>query len=164
MTSTFHVYFGADGLAASPKIRCIAPADCFAALAEGFDDALEMPTYPAFLGLFYALAGVALVSLSSFVNALQLVFPLAAGFALVERESGARRRALPAYAEGRSDLRAVLFIHCAPRVQAGRGRHRPDRLVRTVDAEGRLNMVTAVAERRPCTRPKQAHTMTLDYK
>jgi uncharacterized membrane protein len=58
-------------------------ADCFAALAEGFDDALEMPTYPAFVGLFYALGGVILVSISSFVDALQLVFPLAAGFALV---------------------------------------------------------------------------------
>ncbi len=42
-----------------------------------------MPTYPAFLGLFYALAGVTLVSLSSFADALQLAFPLAAGFALV---------------------------------------------------------------------------------
>ena len=83
MASTFHVYFGANRLAASPKIRRIETADCFAALAEGFDDALEMPTYPAFLGLFYALAGVAIVSLSSFVNALQLVLPLAAGFALV---------------------------------------------------------------------------------
>jgi uncharacterized membrane protein len=65
------------------KLQRIETADCFAALAEGFDDALEMPTYPAFLGLFYALAGVTLVSLSSFANALQLAFPLAAGFALI---------------------------------------------------------------------------------
>ena len=42
-----------------------------------------MPTYPAFVGLFYGLAGVALVSLTSFGNALHLAFPLAAGFALV---------------------------------------------------------------------------------
>ena len=83
MASTFHVYFGANGLTHSPKLRRIEPADCFAALAEGFDDAVEMPTYPAFLGLFYALAGVTLVSLSSFANALQLAFPLAAGFAVV---------------------------------------------------------------------------------
>ncbi len=83
MASTFHVYFGPNTLTLSPKLRRIEPADCFAALAEGFDDALEMPTYPAFLGVFYALAGVALVSLSSFANALQLAFPLAAGFALV---------------------------------------------------------------------------------
>jgi uncharacterized membrane protein len=42
-----------------------------------------MPTYPAFVGLFYALAGGILVSISSFADALQLAFPLAAGFALV---------------------------------------------------------------------------------
>lgn len=83
MASTFHVYFGANGMTCSPKLHRIEPAGCFAALAEGFDDALEMPTYPAFLGVFYALAGVTLVSLSSFGNALQLAFPLAAGFALV---------------------------------------------------------------------------------
>jgi len=66
-----------------PRLRRLEMADCIAALAEGFDDALEMPTYPAFVGLFYALGGVILVSISSFVDALQLVFPLAAGFALV---------------------------------------------------------------------------------
>ena len=83
MASTFHVYFTGNGVAAPLKLRRIEPADCFAALAEGFDDAVEMPTYPAFVGLFYALAGVTLVSLSSFANALQLAFPLAAGFALI---------------------------------------------------------------------------------
>jgi uncharacterized membrane protein len=83
MASTLHVYFGANERAASTKLRPLHPADCFAALAEGFDDALEMPTYPAFLGLFYALAGVTLASLASFADALQLVFPVAAGFALI---------------------------------------------------------------------------------
>jgi uncharacterized membrane protein len=84
MASTFHVYFfGANGLSNPLELRRIESADCFAALAEGFDDALEMPTYPAFIGLFYGVAGAALVSLSSFANALQLVFPLTAGFALV---------------------------------------------------------------------------------
>jgi uncharacterized membrane protein len=83
MASTLHVYFGAHGITGSPRLRRLEPADCLAALAEGFDDALEMPTYPAFLGLFYALAGVTLVSVSSFADALQLAFPLASGFALV---------------------------------------------------------------------------------
>jgi len=55
----------------------------FCGASRGFDDALDMPTYPAFLGLFYALVGVTLVSLSSIANALQLAFPVAAGFALV---------------------------------------------------------------------------------
>ena len=42
-----------------------------------------MPTYPVFIGVFYGLAGIALVWLTSFGNALHLVFPLAAGFALI---------------------------------------------------------------------------------
>jgi uncharacterized membrane protein len=83
MTSTFHAYFGANGLTRSPKLRRLEATDCFAALTEGFHDALEMPTYPAFVGLLYALAGVTLASLSSLADALQLTFPLAAGFALV---------------------------------------------------------------------------------
>src|ERR1700691_307994 len=83
MTFAFHVYFGPEALAAPPQVRPIGPHDCFSALREGFDDFLAMPTYPAFVGLFYAVAGIALVAMSSFTSALQLVFPLAAGFALI---------------------------------------------------------------------------------
>jgi uncharacterized membrane protein len=83
MTSAFHVYFGPDALAAPPKLRSIGPEDCFAALSEGFDDFRAVPTYPAFVGLFYAVAGIAIVAMSSFTSALQLIFPLAAGFALI---------------------------------------------------------------------------------
>ena len=42
-----------------------------------------MPTHPVFIGIFYAMAGIALVGLTSFRNALHLVFPFAAGFALL---------------------------------------------------------------------------------
>ncbi len=83
MTSAFHVYFGPETLAQSPKVRPIGPRDCFLALAEGFDDFFAIPTYPVFVGLFYAVAGIAIVAMSSFASALQLVFPLAAGFALI---------------------------------------------------------------------------------
>jgi uncharacterized membrane protein len=83
MASTFHVYFGEGALIVPRKLKGLRPTDCLAALAEGWNDAVEMPTYPAFLGLSYALAGVTLVSLSSFANALQLAFPLVSGFALV---------------------------------------------------------------------------------
>jgi uncharacterized membrane protein len=83
MATPLHALFEANRTTGSLKLRRLEPADCFAALAEGFDDALEMPTYPAFVGLFYALAGVALVSVSSFADALQLAFPLASGFALI---------------------------------------------------------------------------------
>ncbi len=83
MASAYHVHFELDALPALLKVRRIEPRDCFAALAEGFDDFLAMPTYPAFVGLFYALAGVTLVSFSSFGGGLHLAFPFAAGFALV---------------------------------------------------------------------------------
>ena len=83
MTSAFHVYFGPEALAATPRVRRIGPDDCFSALTEGLDDFFSMPTYPVFVGLFYAVAGIALFAMTSFGNALHLAFPLAAGFALI---------------------------------------------------------------------------------
>jgi len=79
----FHLYYGPDALTAPPQVRKIGPRDCFAALAEGFDDFLAMPSHVAFLGLFYVVAGLVLGSLSSLGGALQLLFPMASGFALV---------------------------------------------------------------------------------
>jgi uncharacterized membrane protein len=83
MTSAFHVYFGPEALAATPRVRRIGPEDCFSALKEGLDDFFSMPTYPLFVGLFYAVAGIALFAMTSLGNALHLAFPLAAGFALI---------------------------------------------------------------------------------
>ena len=83
MASAFHVYFGPDAHTAPIDVRKIGPHDCFAALKEGLDDFVATPSHVVFLGLFYALGGIALAALSSFGNALQLVFPFAAGFALV---------------------------------------------------------------------------------
>ena len=83
MASTYPAHSGPIAFSAPPKVRKIGANDCLAALSEGFDDFLEMPTYPAFIGLFYGLGGIALAALSQFGHALQLVFPLAAGFALV---------------------------------------------------------------------------------
>jgi uncharacterized membrane protein len=83
VTSAFHVYFGPEGLAATPRVRRIGPDDCFSALKEGLDDFFSMPTYPVFVGLFYAVAGIALFAMTSLGNALHLAFPLAAGFALI---------------------------------------------------------------------------------
>ena len=80
MASTFHVYFGPNGLAApAPAVRSVSAADCFAALEEGFDDFLAMPTYPVFIGLFYGVAGIAIAAFSSLGDAVHLIFPLAAG-------------------------------------------------------------------------------------
>jgi uncharacterized membrane protein len=81
--SDFHIYYGPDALTAPPQVRKLGPRDCFAALAEGFDDFMAMPSHVAFLGLFYVVAGLVLSSLSSMGGALQLLFPIASGFALV---------------------------------------------------------------------------------
>jgi uncharacterized membrane protein len=83
MTSAFHVYFGPEALAAAPRVKRLHPDDCIAALKEGVDDFFAMPTYPIFVGLFYAVAGIALFAMTSFGDALHLAFPLAAGFALI---------------------------------------------------------------------------------
>ena len=83
MTSAFHVYFGSEAVAATPRVRRFSAEDCFAALKEGLDDFLAMPTYPVFVGLFYAVAGIALFAMTSLGDALHLAFPLAAGFALI---------------------------------------------------------------------------------
>ena len=83
MTSAFHVYFGPEAVAATPRVRRFSGGDCFSALKEGLDDFLAMPTYPVFVGLFYAVAGIALFAMTSLGNALHLAFPLAAGFALI---------------------------------------------------------------------------------
>jgi uncharacterized membrane protein len=123
VTSAFHVYFGPEALAAPPKVRSIGPHDCFSALAEGFDDFLAMPTYPVFVGLFYAVAGIALFAMTSLGNALHLAFPLAAGFALIGpfvaiglyEMSRRRERGLPV--RGR-DAFAVLRSPALPSILA----------------------------------------------
>ncbi len=83
MAEPFHVYFGPKAFEAPIALHRLRAGDCFAALKEGFADFLAMPTHVAFVGVFYALAGIVLAALSSFANALHLVFPLAAGFALL---------------------------------------------------------------------------------
>ena len=81
--TAMHVYFGPDALEAPAVVRKLQVSDAFAALAEGFDDFKAMPSHLIFLPIFYVGAGIALTALSSFGGALHLVFPLAAGFALV---------------------------------------------------------------------------------
>jgi uncharacterized membrane protein len=83
MASALHVYFGPRAFDAPIAVRTIRTSDCVAALKEGWDDFLATPTHAVFVGVFYAFAGIVLVALSSLDNVLQLVFPLAAGFAIV---------------------------------------------------------------------------------
>jgi uncharacterized membrane protein len=78
-----HVYAGHDDDVAMPVVRRIGPKDLANALAQGVDDFKAMPSHIAFLCLIYPLCGLVLSYLTSQQNALQLIFPLASGFALI---------------------------------------------------------------------------------
>ena len=123
MASAFHVYFGPDSLRSRISIRKIEPRDCIAALREGLDDFLAMPTHPVFVGVFYALAGIVIAFLTTFGNALHLLYPLAAGFALVgpffavglyemsrRRERGLRASWRDAFAVARSPALPSIVV------------------------------------------------------
>ena len=79
----FHISIGQDAAGAAPVIRKIEIKDIREALEEGLNDFWAMPSHAAFLGLVYPLCGMVLAYAPSYQNALQLLFPLASGFALV---------------------------------------------------------------------------------
>jgi uncharacterized membrane protein len=81
--SSFHVYAGHDVAAKAPVVRKIAYSDVFDALRRGLADFSAAPSYLFFLGIIYPLCGLLLASFSSYRGALQLIFPLASGFALI---------------------------------------------------------------------------------
>ncbi|WP_158814325.1 DUF2189 domain-containing protein [Methylocapsa sp. S129] len=81
--TNLHVYAGHDAVAAAPVIRKIGPGDLWQALVQGADDFRAMPSHLAFLCLIYPLCGLVLAYATSQQNALQLLFPLASGFALI---------------------------------------------------------------------------------
>ena len=78
-----HISIGQDAAAAAPVIRKIENNDIREALEEGLNDFWAMPSHAAFLGLVYPLCEIVLAYAPSYQNALQLLFPLASGFALV---------------------------------------------------------------------------------
>jgi uncharacterized membrane protein len=79
----FPIYVVQDAAAVVPVIRRIEVKDICEALQEGVNDFLAMPSHAAFLTLVYPLCGMVLAYAPSYQNALQLLFPLASGFALV---------------------------------------------------------------------------------
>jgi len=81
--ANFHVYVGQDAVPQLPVVRRIGPRDIGQALTRGAEDFWAMPSHLAFLGLIYPLCGLVLAYVTSQRNALQLVFPLASGFALL---------------------------------------------------------------------------------
>jgi uncharacterized membrane protein len=81
--ANFHVFVGQDVGSDLPVVRKISFGDIKDALAQGFDDFRAMPSHLLFLGLVYPICGMVLAYVTSQQNVLQLLFPLASGFALV---------------------------------------------------------------------------------
>lgn len=66
-----------------PAIRTIGLADLKDALAKGLDDFRAMPTHVVFLSVIYPIVGIALGAATFGYDLIPLLFPLAAGFALI---------------------------------------------------------------------------------
>jgi uncharacterized membrane protein len=79
----FHVIAGADATAVHPTVRRIGLTDIKEALTRGLDDFSAMPSHAIFLCLIYPLVGMFLAALMLGYNVLPLIFPIAAGFALL---------------------------------------------------------------------------------
>jgi uncharacterized membrane protein len=78
-----HVISGSESTAALPVVRKIGMGDLKAALVKGLADFLAFPTHVMFLSVIYPLIGLILARLMLSYDLLPLLFPLAAGFALV---------------------------------------------------------------------------------
>jgi uncharacterized membrane protein len=111
--SQSHILVGASDYTAEPPVRRIRPRDLAEALAKGYDDFTAMPSHAVFLCVIYPVIGILLAGVTLGYDLLPLLFPLAAGFALVgpfaaiglyelsrQREAG--------HAVGATDVLAVL--------------------------------------------------------
>src|ERR1700737_4336680 len=78
-----HVLTGAGESPAHPVVRKIGVADLKDAVAKGIDDFLAMPTHVIFLAVIYPLVGLFLAGITFGHNVVPLLYPLAAGFALI---------------------------------------------------------------------------------
>ena len=68
---------------AAPIVRAISPADVADALAKGISDFRAMPSHALFLVVLYPFVGLLIGSLTFGYDVIGLLFPIAAGFALV---------------------------------------------------------------------------------
>jgi uncharacterized membrane protein len=79
-----HVITGAgEEVQAQLKVRKITLSDLKDALARGVDDFLAMPSHAVFLCLIYPIVGFVIFRFVLGANVLPLLFPIAAGFALI---------------------------------------------------------------------------------
>jgi uncharacterized membrane protein len=66
-----------------PRVRTITPGDLLDALRKGIDDFVALPSHAIFLALIYPIAGI-IIGMATFgYNLVPLLYPLAAGFALI---------------------------------------------------------------------------------
>lgn len=78
-----HIIVGADKSAPLPVVRKIGLKDLRDALAEGMADFAAIPTHAIFLIIIYPILGLALAAATLSYNVFPMLFPLAAGFALL---------------------------------------------------------------------------------
>jgi uncharacterized membrane protein len=81
--SSFHVYAAADGAGEQVRLRRIEIGDVIDAIRLGYEDFSEKPSHYVFLCLIYPIIGIFLIRWVTGGNALQLIYPLMAGFALL---------------------------------------------------------------------------------
>jgi uncharacterized membrane protein len=78
-----HIISGSEASASMPVVRKIGISDLKGALAKGLDDFRAFPTHVMFLSIMYPVIGLILVRSAMSYDLLPLLFPLAAGFALI---------------------------------------------------------------------------------
>src|SRR5882757_8815259 len=78
-----HILVGASETAADPTVRSIAPTDLIDALKKGWDDFSAMPSHAVFLCVIYPAIGILVAALTLGYAFVPLLFPAAAGFALL---------------------------------------------------------------------------------
>jgi uncharacterized membrane protein len=81
--ATLHVISGAGETPAHPVVRKIGFADLKDALMKGIDDFWAMPTHVVLLAVIYPVVGLLLARMSFGYDMMSILFPLAAGFALI---------------------------------------------------------------------------------
>jgi len=78
-----HILVGTDTELSAPTVRHITTSDVWNSLAKGWDDFSAMPSHAIFLCVIYPIIGVGIAAFTLGQAVLPLLFPLAAGFALL---------------------------------------------------------------------------------
>ena len=79
----FDIITPTESVGELPTVRKIGPADLRDALAKGLDDFRAMPTHVVFLSFIYPVVGLLFAAATFGFEFIPLLYPLAAGFALI---------------------------------------------------------------------------------